>query len=182
MRLDRPDLSGLFQTTRLSYAPLAAEDAAVLFPLLADPAVYRYIDAHPPASIGELAARFDRVRAGPPSDRTGESWWNYTVRLLESGLAVGRLEATIVGDRAEVAYLFGQMYWGKGYATEALTWLHRQLRQCAAVNTFWATVRPENSRSIRLLHRTGYVEVNQWPPLMSYDSGDKVYCRRAAAA
>ena len=195
MRLDRRNPLARFQTARLRYAPLAAEDAVELFPLLADPAVYRHIDDDPPASVEELSARFDRMRAGPPSgpstdratdgatdragDRAGESWWNYTVRLLESGLAIGRLEATVIDDRAEIAYLFGQAYWGKGYATEAVNWLHQQLRECSAVNTFWATVRPENLRSIQLLCRTGYVEATNWPPLRSYDSGDIVYCRGA---
>lgn len=148
---------------RLRYEPLTAEHAQALFPLFADPVVYQHIDDHPPTSVGELASRYERMSAGPPAHRTGESWWNYAVRLLGSGLAIGRIEATIVEDRAEVAYLFGQAYWGQGYATEALEWLHQQLRERTGASVFWATARPENERSIRLLRRHGYVQANEWP-------------------
>ncbi|HLL90574.1 MAG TPA: hypothetical protein VK324_14835, partial [Tepidisphaeraceae bacterium] len=75
---------------------------------MADPAVYQHIDDPPPTTPDELAARFERMSGGPPPHRADESWWNFAVRLRETGLAVGRLEATIVGGRAEVAYLFGQ--------------------------------------------------------------------------
>jgi [ribosomal protein S5]-alanine N-acetyltransferase len=167
---------------RLRYEVLSADHAQALFAALADPAVYQFIDDRPPASVGELAGRFERMTGGPPAHRTHESWWNYALLHVESGRAIGRIQATIVRDRAEIAYLVGSDYWGYGYAREAVTWLHRQLRERTAVSTFWATARPENVRSIGLLCRLGYTRVNQWPDLASYDPGDVVYCRSATAA
>jgi RimJ/RimL family protein N-acetyltransferase len=167
---------------RLRYEPLITEHAQALFPVLADPAVYRYIDDDIPTSVEELSKRFKQMSSGPPVNRTDELWWNYAVRLVESSLLIGRLEATIVQDRAEVAYLFGPAYWGQGYATEAMLWLHRQLQARTSASTFWATVRPENLRSIKLLRRLGYAQVSEWPRLLSYDSGDAVYRRSASVA
>jgi RimJ/RimL family protein N-acetyltransferase len=169
------------QSLRLDFEPLTAEHAQGLFAAMSDPAVYQHIDDHPPASVQELAQRFGRMSAGPPPDRTGEQWLNYAVRVAQSGDLVGRIQATVIRDRAEVAYVFGTAYGGKGYATEAMEWLHRLLRERMSVGTFWATTRRENSRSISLLRRLGYAHVNEWPDLISYGHGDVVYRRSATA-
>jgi RimJ/RimL family protein N-acetyltransferase len=166
----------------LKYEPLIPEHAQALFPVLADPAVYRYIDDDIPPSVEELSKRFKQMSSGPPENRTDELWWNYVVQLVEPSLPIGRLQATIIQDRAEVAYLFGPAYWGRGYATEAMQWLHRQLQARTSASTFWATARPENLRSIKLLRRLGYARVREWPRLVSYDSGDVVYRRSASVA
>jgi RimJ/RimL family protein N-acetyltransferase len=63
---------------------------------------------------------------------------------------------------------------------EALGWLHGRLCE-HGITTFWATTRPTNRRSIRLLERLGYVLAQSFPHLTGYDPGDSVYCRTAAA-
>jgi len=92
-------------------------------------------------------------------------------------MAIGRLEATVLEKRAEVAYLFGPEFWGHGYGTESLSWLHMFIEETFHILEFWATVRPDNGRSIRLLERLGYVEAaaETWPQLTSYDPGDRVF-------
>ena len=92
---------------------------------------------------------------------------------------IGRLEATIVAWRAEVAYLLGPRYWGQGYALEAMLAFQDLLAKHFRVDEFWATTHPANTRSIRLLVRMEYEEVREsWPSLMSYDPGDLVYVLR----
>ena len=162
---------------RLDYETLVPAHAAALFPALSDPAVYQYIDGRPPQSVEELGSRLERMSGGPPPHRAGETWWNYVVRRADTGDAIGFLEATITEERAEIAYQFGSAHWGHGYATEAARWHQGQLAERTRVETLWATARPENVRSLRLLARLGYVQVSSWPALTSYDPGDVVYKR-----
>jgi RimJ/RimL family protein N-acetyltransferase len=119
-----------------------------------------------------------RALAGAP--QPGEVWLNFLVRSAGTGRVLGRLEATLHHGIAEVAFLFDPDAWGRGYATEALLWLHERL-QCeeAAPTSFWATTVPGNKRCQALLERCGYRRVPQgWPEtLLSWDDGDLVYRR-----
>jgi hypothetical protein len=144
--------------------------------VLCDARVYAFIDA-PCPTLTDLEASFARKEAGAPAERSDERWLDYAVRVTESGEAIGRLEATIIGERAEVAYLFGPNFWGYGFATEGLAWLHEFLSSSFGVSEFWATANPDNIRSIRLLERAGYLEApsETWPRLTSYDPGDRVF-------
>ena len=166
---------------RLCYEPLAVEHAQDLFPMYADPAIYEYISDRPAAAVADVAARICRLAGGPPADRARELWWNFVVRRTDSGVAIGLMDVTLVDDRAEVGYVFGSAHWGRGYATEAVEWLHQHLRERSTAATFWATVLPGNARSIRLLQRLGYAPASEWPALGSYHAGDLVYTRPAVA-
>jgi RimJ/RimL family protein N-acetyltransferase len=169
------------ESDRLIYEPLAASHAAGLCEALTDPLVYAHITGRFPTSVAGLEIAFARSAGGPPAERSSEIWWNFAVRL-RSGEFIGRIEATIHDGLAEVAYLLGPKYWGCGYATKALTWLHERLRESEGVNSYWATVHPENGRSIRLLERLGYGEVVRgWPKLFSYDEYDRVFSKEASA-
>lgn len=118
-----------------------------------------------------------RALNGPPSTRPYEYWRNYLIRLAESGKMVGRLESTIVAERAEVAFLLTPSVWGSGFAAYGLSWLERAIAEEFGIRSFWATTVPANVRCRRLLERAGYqsVESADAPSLASYDAGDLVY-------
>ncbi len=102
------------------------------------------------------------------------------VRLPDpEAVAIGRLEATWYGEWGELAYLFGRDWWGKGLAFDAMCWWHDYLDAAVPGTKWWATVQPANHRSIRLLQRLGYVEVDSRdrPLLQSYDPGDLCFSR-----
>jgi len=162
----------------LRFEPLTPAHASLLSDALLDPAVYAFIAGRHPASTEELAARFQRAAKGAPANRPTERWWNVAVISLDGTAGLGRLEATIMGDRAEVAYLLGPKYWGHGYALEAMRWFQERLAEHGAVAMLWATVLPSNQRSVGLLKRLGYTQMTTWPELVSYDEGDLVFCRR----
>jgi len=168
------------RSLRLSFEPLHSRHAAELFEPLSDPRVWEFIGENLYTSVAAVADRFARIAAGPPTDHADERWINYATRLRATGILIGRLEATIVDQRAEIAFLFGPQYWGHGYASEAMSAFQEHLRQTARVNEFWATTNPDNSRSIKLLGRLGYVETTtSWPNLLSYDEGDLVFFLRS---
>lgn len=161
---------------RLTFEKLSVEHAEGLYQALCNWPTYEHLGEGPPQHVSELAARFSRMAAGPPPDRVDERWINYAVRLRADGSLIGRLEATLVGCRAEVAYVFGPKTWGQGFATEAMSAFQCHLHQTEGVAEFWATAIPQNARSIRLLQRLGYTQIsNDWPPLLSYGAGDLVF-------
>jgi RimJ/RimL family protein N-acetyltransferase len=163
---------------RLRFEPLIPGQALSLSEALLDPAVYAPFGGTPPKSIEALTALLERRAAGPPVNLPSERWWNIAVFSLADNCGLGRLEATIIDDHAEIAYLFGSKHWGNGYAQEAMRWFQERLAEDGAASKLWAAITPNNERSIRLVQRLGYIQVNSgWPDLYSYDEGDLVFFR-----
>lgn len=173
----------MYETSRLAFEPVGADHAAALFPALCDPLVYEHLGCDPPPSVAWLSRQFARVAAGPPPHRPDEQWLNFGVRLKADGQWIGRVEATARPQWAEVACLFGSEHWRRGYAAESLAWLQRHLGAAHGIGEFWATTAPANSRSIRLLLRSGYQPsaLSDARPLASYQPGDKVFRLRIEA-
>jgi len=168
-------------TARLLFEPLSPAHADELRELTL-PDVARFIGGEP-SDLEALRAQFVRMAEGP-SDPSKERWVNFAVRSRASGVALGRVEAAVIGEgatRAEVAYLLIPSVWGQGLAREAMEAFQAALVADFAVEAFWATVTPGNQRSVRLLQRLGYVEHPReaWPALVSYDEGDLVFARRS---
>ena len=170
-------ISRLPSSERLVYEAIGPEHAAELHGALEHPEVYRFIEGVSPVDLESVRQACERKAAGPPPHRQDERWLDILVRRTRDGRALGRIEATLLEGRAEVAYLLGPEHWGRGYACEALEWLHRLIAQEPEIDSFWATVHPENARSIALLRRCGYRETQSWPELTSYDPGDLVFTR-----
>jgi len=126
------------ESDRLRFEPLRAEHAALLFEALGDPRVSRHLNREPPASIDELSRHFADVAAGPPPHLSHQRWVDFAVRAKAGGEWIGRVESTVHGEWAEVAYLFGPAHWGQGYTTESLAWLRRFLESQHGVTEFWA--------------------------------------------
>jgi RimJ/RimL family protein N-acetyltransferase len=170
----------LGRSQRLRFEPLVPEHALSLSEALLDPAAYAFISSGPPKSLEDLTAQIERRLVGPSASRRMERWWNIAVFSQADNLGLGRLEATLVDHRAEVAYVFGSEHWGNGYALEAMHWLQDRLVEDGTAWKFWATVLPANVGSVRLLQRLGYTKIDSdWPGLASYDEGDLVFCRVA---
>jgi RimJ/RimL family protein N-acetyltransferase len=168
------------RSERLRFEPLVPGNALSLSDALLDPAAYAFISSGPPKSLEDLTAQIERCLAGPPANRPRERWWNIAVFSLDDNRGLGRLQATLVDHRAEVAYVFGSEHWGNGYALEAMHWFQDRLVEDGTAWKFWATVLPTNERSVRLLQRLGYTKIDRdWPKLASYDEGDLVFCRVA---
>jgi RimJ/RimL family protein N-acetyltransferase len=175
MQLTTGQIMTPMQSKNLSFEMLMATHADALFPILTTPAVLAFIDEIPP-TLEELRMEYANCARGPKNPTiTTEQWFNMAIYLKESlSTVIGRLEATCYGQWGELAYLLGEAWWGKGLAFEAMCWWHDYLKTVAPEAIWWATVHPANQRSIRLLKRLGYKEVesDQRPQLQSYDAGD----------
>lgn len=168
----------------LYFEPLTAAHADDLFPVLTTPTVLTLIaPTEEPPTLEELRAEYAARAGGPVKLITpAETWFNMAIYLkADSYRAIGRLEATRYGEWGEVAYLLGEAWWGKGLAFEAMHWWHDYLEAIAPGTQWWATVHPANQRSIRLLTRLKYEEVDssRRPKLQSYDLGDRCFVRSA---
>jgi RimJ/RimL family protein N-acetyltransferase len=116
-------------TARLDLLPLRVEHAAEMAAVEADPGLFTFTGGSPP-TVEALRARYERLVAG--SSDPGVSWCNWVIRLRESGVLAGTVQATIAtGDAtAEVAWVVGTPWQGQGTATEAaralVDWLGQQ--------------------------------------------------------
>ncbi|MEU1409517.1 GNAT family N-acetyltransferase [Streptomyces sp. NPDC005728] len=122
---------GAVETDRLSLVPLAVEHADEMAEVLSDPALHVFIGGAP-HSAQALRARYERLAAGSPDP--SRTWWNWVIRLREDKHLTGTVQATITVTEhertAEVAWVVGTPWQGRGIATEAarglVAWLQQQ--------------------------------------------------------
>ncbi len=153
-------------TARLELVPLRVEDAPEMVGVLDDPELYGFIGGGPPA-LADLVRRY-RVQVGGRSGDGREAWHNWIVREQSSGTATGFVQATLVGDgasahgepglgeplHAEVAWLIGTPWQGRGYASEAAQGVVAWLTGVGAVEVV-AHVHPDHHGSATVARRAG---------------------------
>lgn len=141
-----------FRTARLHLTPLSAGDAPDLARALSDPALYRHIGGEPP-SVTELASTIARYLDGPGI--AGDAWHNWAIRLPD-GTVIGHLQATVTagGAGADIAWVVGTEWQGRGYASEAAAALVQRLA-ASRVGVITAHVHPDNVASAHVAARAG---------------------------
>ena len=144
-------------TPRLVLEPLTVRDAAQMVPVLAAPELYRFTGGSPP-TLPELTARYERLVAGP--GRRGEGWLNWVIRQRGDQQLAGTVQATVtsepVGLRAAIAWVVGDAWQGRGYATESAQALIRWLREHEVV-TIVAAIHPDHAASAGVARRAGMI-------------------------
>ena len=155
------------RTPRLRLEPLRVDHAEEMTTVLADPGLYVFTGGGPPTT-DELRARYAGQVRGPSDGR--ETWRNWIVRLTETGQAIGFVQATITPDdeRADVAWVIGQRWQGRGYATEAARAMVVALAD-EGVTTVTAHVLAENTPSERVAKRIGLA------PTDRVEDGERVW-------
>jgi len=142
-------------TERLVLAPLRVADAEEMVAVLGDPALHEFIGGRPD-TLEELRRRYAAMVAGP--GRPGELWRNWVVRRRADSAAVGTAQATLIrhaeGWRAEIAWVVGVPWQGRGYATEAARALVAWL-EAAGVGEIVAHVHPDHLASARVAAGAG---------------------------
>ena len=140
---------------RLVLTALAVDDADEMVAVLGDAALYEFIGGGP-LSLAALRDRYRHFLAGP--EIPGEIWLNWVVRTECDRAAVGTVQATVSSVRgrraAELAWVTGVRWQGRGFATEAVRalaeWLHAH-----GVDDLSAHISPRHHASAAVARRAG---------------------------
>jgi len=141
-----------FSTSRLDALPLDVAHAEEMALVLFDPALHTYTGGAP-EDAGTLRARYERQGAGSPDP--AERWWNWVLRVRADGCLAGYVQATVRGARAEVAWVVGTRWQGRGYAKEAAAGLVRHLLDQGSVRTVVAHIHPDHAASAAVAAAAG---------------------------
>jgi len=139
-------------TDRIVLEPLRSEHADEMVAVLRDPALYMFTGGEPP-TLHELRARYERQAVGRSPDGSAE-WLNWIVRTVDDGRAIGFVQATVVDGRADVAWLIGTQWQGRGYATEAAGRMLALLEQ-RCVREITSHIRADHAASARVATNLG---------------------------
>ncbi|MFG2357978.1 GNAT family N-acetyltransferase [Streptomyces sp. NPDC048521] len=153
---------GAVETDRLSLVPLAVEHADEMAEVLSDPALHVFIGGAP-HSAQALRSRYERLVAGSPEP--SQTWWNWVIRLREEQRLTGTVQATVTaaerGYAAEVAWVVGTPWQGRGIATEAARGLVAWLRE-QGVRVIRAHVHPDHHASAAVAAAAGLAPTDHW--------------------
>ncbi|MFI7871440.1 GNAT family N-acetyltransferase [Streptomyces salinarius] len=149
-------------TRRLDLLPLHVEHAEEMAAVLSDPALHTFIGGTPDTPQA-LRSRYQRMTAGSPDPAV--SWLNWVIRLRDESCLTGTVQATISpsghGLIAEIAWVVGTPWQGRGIATEAarglVDWLSRQ-----PVPTVIAHIHPEHRASAAVATAAGLTPTDEW--------------------
>ena len=158
------------RSARLWLVPLAVSDAEEMVGVLSAGALYTFTGGEPPG-LDELRARYARQAAGRSPDGSQE-WRNWIIRREPGGQAVGYVQATVVdgGKQAEIAWVVGVDWQGRGYAAEAaqalVAWLDSR-----GTTVIQAHIRPGHAASAAVARRAGL------RPAGTFQAGEQLWVR-----
>ncbi len=158
------------RSDRLTLDPLRVEDAAGMVKVLASSELYRFTAGVPP-SFDELRRRYCLQVAGGSPDGA-EVWHNWVLRTHQPVEAIGYVQATVRdgGLAADVGWVVGSRWQGRGYAAEAagtmVAWLIG-----SGVEVVTAHIHPDHARSARVAERAGL------RPTAVIEEGERVWRR-----
>jgi RimJ/RimL family protein N-acetyltransferase len=168
--------------------PILPAHAAQLFDHLQAPELYTFIPHEAPASVQELASRYERWSARQAPDGS-EIWLNYAIYRPASEQYVGTLQATVNSSgTAFIAYEVFPAHWRRRYARTACIALVAHVFACYdQVDEVTALLDTRNEASWRLLEsigftRAGEIEAADWFKGASSDEYIYKIMRREFAA
>ncbi|MEA2000445.1 MAG: GNAT family N-acetyltransferase [Actinomycetota bacterium] len=149
----------MLRTERLLLTPLRVGDAREMVGVLADPELYVFTGGQPP-TLEDLTTLYRSQVAGP--GQGDELWHNWILRSVVTNTAVGFVQATVVGDSADLAWVVGGDWQGQGFAKEGAAALKGWLAS-SGTEHFAAHVHPEHVASQRVaaaigLRRSGEID------------------------
>ena len=125
------------RTDRLDLEPVAPAHADEMVDLVADRGLYAFYDDEPSPTLDELRQRYERQSADRSPDGL-EVWHTWVLRDRATGAACGFVQATVRDDPfgrrvAELAWVVGTAYQGRGYAREAMAAVRDAVRGRASI-------------------------------------------------
>jgi RimJ/RimL family protein N-acetyltransferase len=142
---------------RVTLEPRSVTHAEELFPVLAEQALYEFLDEDAPESVDALREKLARSESRMSPDGS-EHWLNWVVRDGSRNVA-GIVQATVTANlETNVAYAIGSAFWGQGIASEAVAQMLEIVATDLGVKRFFIVTDRRNTKSMRLAERLGFAE------------------------
>ena len=136
---------------------MTSDDAPIFFAFRSDPEIMKFIDRPLASSIDEIHALIDLIDGGINSNST--IGWGIESRATSKFAGTASFHRIYPEHhRAEIGYMLGKEYWGKGLASEAVNALVQFGFSTMKLHSIEANVNPANSGSIRVLEKNGFVK------------------------
>ncbi|MEV0785435.1 GNAT family N-acetyltransferase [Streptomyces sp. NPDC050423] len=150
-----------FSTPRLDARPLRVAHADEMAAVLSDPALHTFTGGAP-EDADALRIRYARQCAGSPDP--AERWWNWVLAVRGEHRLAGYVQATVnlTDAQAEIAWVIGSGWQGRGYAKEAAVGLVAHLLDGGAVRTVVAHIHPDHAASAAVAAAAGLVRTEEW--------------------
>jgi [ribosomal protein S5]-alanine N-acetyltransferase len=150
-------------TERLALCAYEPDDAAVLFAFMSNASAMRF--TYIASSVASCHERLQRYEDSRPT--LGYAPW--VVREKEGRQVVGWGGLSIDPEEPEwgieVSYSFSPSAWGKGYATELVSFCCSHAFEVVGATSLQAFAMPENRASLRVLEKCGFGYVRFVPDL-----------------
>jgi RimJ/RimL family protein N-acetyltransferase len=149
-----PEIDALaLSTDRLDLIPITRAHAPAMFQILKDPALYEYVTGSPPVDVAALTRQYEfwECRRSPDGS---ELWLNWALRLQGKEELIGHLQAGVLPDHANVAWILGAQWQHLGFATEAAKAVVDLLVRIG-VREIRASINPAHAISIAVAERLG---------------------------
>ncbi|WP_368505023.1 GNAT family N-acetyltransferase [Alkalihalophilus sp. As8PL] len=140
---------------RLHLRKMSTDDAPSLFNIWSDAEVTEFMNIDPFSNedqAKEMITSLDQLSREEKAIR-------YSIIELISNRIIGSCGFNSIdaeNAKAEIGYDLSRTYWGKGYATEAVTTLLQHAFHSLKLNRVEAKVEPENVASIKLLQKLNF--------------------------
>lgn len=137
---------------RLILNPLTNDDAEAMFGYRSLPEVYKYQGWQPEsvADAEEFISKHNTMKSG--------GWMQLAIRLKKSGKLIGDCGMHFIDAefrQIEIGFSLSPAIQGKGYATEAVTYLLDYIFTTLKTHRVYGSCDPGNLSSIKLMERVG---------------------------
>ncbi|SDN70610.1 GNAT family N-acetyltransferase [Allokutzneria albata] len=145
-------------TERMVLRELRASDAEAVAGIFADPEMSRWLGTDLSNREAAFVNVYSRVSGDYPD---GMGHFLFTVDGAAVGIGHLRPSNELPGELAEIGWFVARPHWGTGLAREATEALLRHAFDDLALPTVWALVHPENTGSLKLSQRLGFLDVGE---------------------
>lgn len=153
-----------FTTERLSLRPFSEADFPLVDRIYQNKAVMRYVTHLPPyQSKAEPMAYLQRVLTYQQNTKDGYGFWTMALRTSPEHPFGWLVIRDYDGNgAAEIGYLMEEMYWGNGYASEAVRFLMDYGFNTMGAQTLVGVTAPGNTASHHVLEKQGFTPTPEW--------------------
>lgn len=140
-----------FESDRLVYRMLCADDLEFMLALTGEPDVVRYL----PGMITDEKMMRSWLSSLQPEDN------EYLICLKETGEPIGECSLTLQegGSTCEIGYMLLPQYWNQGYGTEVAEWL-MSMAKVYGVRRITAMTHAQNTASVRIMDKLFFKKNN----------------------